>query len=74
MYWKPKCTVGRRTVGTLNDTQTELEVELKEPETGKLKAEWRCRQVPDILGLVWPRFRPNSDPKSKISGRIQAQC
>ncbi len=26
--------------------------------------------VPDILGLVWPIFRPNSDPKSKISIRI----
>ncbi len=26
--------------------------------------------VPDILGLVWPRFRPKSDPKSKIPDRI----
>ncbi len=26
--------------------------------------------VPDIFGLVWPSFRPNSCSKSKISGRI----
>ncbi len=26
--------------------------------------------VPEILGLVWPSFRPNSGLKSKISGRI----
>ena len=26
--------------------------------------------VPDILGLVWPSFRPKSGSKSKISGRI----
>ncbi len=32
-----------------------------------------CRSVgtvPDILGLIWPRFRPHSGSKSKISGRI----
>ena len=26
--------------------------------------------VPDILGLVWPSFRPKSGSKSKIPGRI----
>ncbi len=26
--------------------------------------------VPDIVGLVWPSFRPKSDSKSKISGRV----
>ncbi len=26
--------------------------------------------VPDILGLVWLRFRPKSESKSKISGRV----
>ncbi len=26
--------------------------------------------VPDILGLVWPSFCPNSGSKSQISGRI----
>ncbi len=26
--------------------------------------------VPNILGLVWPSFRPKSGSKSKISGRI----
>jgi hypothetical protein len=26
--------------------------------------------VPDILGLVWPSFRPNYGSKSKIAGRI----
>ncbi len=29
--------------------------------------------VPNILGLVWPSFRPNSDSKSKIPGRILKQ-
>ncbi len=26
--------------------------------------------VPDILGLLWPSFRPDSGSKSNISGRI----
>ncbi len=26
--------------------------------------------VPDIVGLVWPSFRPKSGSKSQISGRI----
>ena len=26
--------------------------------------------VPDVLGLVWPSFRPKSGSKSKITGRI----
>ncbi len=26
--------------------------------------------VPDILGLVWPSFRPKAGPKSKMSSRI----
>jgi hypothetical protein len=26
--------------------------------------------VPDVLGLVWPSFRPKSGSRSKISGRI----
>ncbi len=26
--------------------------------------------VPDIWGLVWPNFKPNSGSESKISGRI----
>ncbi len=26
--------------------------------------------MPDILGLVWPSFRPTSGSKSKIPGRI----
>ena len=31
---------------------------------------WFVGTVPDILGLVWPSFRPKSGPKSQISGRI----
>jgi hypothetical protein len=29
--------------------------------------------VPEILGLVWPSFRPKSGPKSKIFGRVLKQ-
>ncbi len=28
--------------------------------------------VPDILGLVWPSFRPKPGSKLKVSGRIRA--
>jgi hypothetical protein len=30
--------------------------------------------VPDILGLLWPKFRPKSGSNSKISGRILKTC
>jgi hypothetical protein len=40
------------------------------PESFGLVVRRSVGTVPDILGLVWPSFRPKSGSKSKISGRI----